>query len=205
MARTPPGRTRARVLTFVRAALERGRSPSLREVQAAVGLRSPEAARQHLLQLVEEGQLAKSEGARGWRLSDEDSTHTRFVPLLGSVPAGHPIEAVEEREGIVPVDARRLRGASDRLFALRVRGESMRDAAILSGDIVIVDSKAHARHRDIVVARIDGDATVKRLWITKARVELRPENPAFKPIVPSLGEELEILGKVIELRRHFQL
>lgn len=199
MARTLPGKTRARVLAFVRDALERGRSPSLREVQAGVGLHSPEGARQHLLQLVEEGQLAWAEGARGWRLPDGATTHTRFVPLLGQVPAGDPAEAVEEREGVVPVDARRVRGA--KLFALRVRGESMRDAAILPGDVVIVDALAEARHRDIVVARIDGDATVKRLWIARGRAELRPENPAFEPIVPGPGEELEVLGKVIEVRR----
>lgn len=205
MARTPPGRTRARVLAFVRAAVERGRSPSIREVQAAVGLQAPEGARQHLMQLVEEGRLARAEGARGWRLPDDATAPTRFVPLLGQVPAGDPTEAVEEREGVVPVDARRVRGASEKLFALRVRGESMRDAAILPGDVVIVDPRAQARHRDVVVARIGGDATVKRLWITKGRAELRPENPAFAPIVPAPGEELEILGKVIEVRRYLPI
>jgi repressor LexA len=203
MARTPPGRTRDLVLAFVRDSLERGRSPSIREVQAGVGLQSPEGARQHLIQLVEEGRLERSDGARGWRLPDDATAHTCFVPLLGQVPAGDPTEALEEREGVVPIDARRVRGSSEKLFALRVRGESMRDAAILSGDIVIVDSRAQARHRDIVVARIDEDATVKRLWIARGRAELRPENPAFKPIVPGPGESLEVLGKVIEVRRHF--
>jgi len=202
MARTPPGKTRARILAFVRTALERGHSPSIREVQAAVGLNTPEGTRQHLLRLVEDGQLAKAEGARGWRLPSDATTHTRYVPLLGEVPAGSLHEAVEEREGVVPFDVRRVRGASAQLFALHVRGESMRDAAILNGDIVIVDAKAHARHRDIVVARIGGEATVKRLWITRGHPELRPENPAFKPIVPGPGDELEILGKVIEVRRH---
>ena len=202
MARTPPGKTRERVLSFVRTALERGRAPSIREVQAAVGLRSPEGARQHLMLLVSEGRLARADGARGWQLPGETSTPTRFVPLLGEVPAGDPAEAIEEREGVVPVDMRRSRGTSAKLFALRVRGESMRDAAILPGDVVIVDCGARPRHRDIVVARIDGDATVKRLWIAKGRVELRPENPSFEPIVPEPGEELAILGKVIEVRRH---
>lgn len=201
MARTPPGKTRARVLAFVRAALERGRSPTIREVQAGVGLGAPEGARQHLERLVELGLLERADGARGWRLPAAAVTQTCFVPLLGQVPAGNPTEALEEREGVVPVDARRMRGASDRLFALRVRGESMRDAAILPGDVVVVDSKAQARHRDIVVARIDGEATVKRLWITSQRVELRPENPAFQAIVPAAGERFEILGRVIEVRR----
>ena len=202
MARTPPGRTRARVFAVVREALERGRSPSIREVQAAVGLRSPEGTRQHLVQLVEEGRLERVAGARGWRLPEDATTHVRFVPLLGEVPAGDPSEAVEEREDVVPVDARRARGKGARLFALRVRGESMRDAGILPGDVVIVDSGAEARHRDVVVARIDGEATVKRLWLARGRAELRPENPAFEPIVPEPESELELLGRVIEVRRH---
>lgn len=202
MARTPPGKTRARVLAYVRAALERGHSPSLREVQQALGLRALEGVRQHLLQLAAEGQLARASGARGWRLPQGERTRTRFVPVLGQVPAGDPLEAIEEREGVVPFDAQRSRGASERLFALRVRGESMRDAAILPGDLVIVDAQAQARHRDIVVARVDGDATVKRLWLAKGRAELRPENPAFAAIVPGPGQELEILGRVIEVRRH---
>jgi repressor LexA len=202
MARTPPGKTRARILAFVERALEEGRPPSIREVQQAVGLNSPEAARLHLLQLVDEGRLAKEEGARGWRLPGDAATEVRFVPLLGEVPAGDPTEAVEEREGVVPVDARRIRGSSHKLFALRVRGESMRDAGILPRDVVIVDPRARVGHKDIVVARIDAEATVKRLWIAKGRAELRPENPAFEPIVPAEGEELAILGKVIEVRRY---
>jgi len=203
MARTPPGKTRARVLAYVRAALERGHSPSLREVQQALGLRALEGVRQHLLQLEAQGLLARGSGARAWRLPQGERTRTCFVPVLGQVPAGDPLEAIEEREGVVPVDAQRLRGASERLYALRVRGESMRDAAILPGDLVIVDAQAQARHRDIVVARVDGDATVKRLWLSaKGRAELRPENPAFAAIVPGPGQELEILGRVIEVRRH---
>src|SRR5687768_6485862 len=123
MARTPPGRTRARVLAFVRASLERGRSPSIREVQVAVGLHTPEGTRQHLLGLVDDGLPAHTPGARGWKLPEDATTHVRYVPLLGSVPAGGPSEALEEREGVVPIEARRVRGSSERLFALRVRGE----------------------------------------------------------------------------------
>lgn len=190
------------MLAYVRSTLERGRSPSIREVQAAVGLNTPEGARQHLLRLVDDGLLARDDGARGWRLPGDASTNVRYVPLLGRVPAGDPSEALEEREGVIAIEARRVRGASDRLFALRVQGESMRDAGILPGDVVIVDPRAEARHRDVVVARLDGEATVKRLWIAKGRVELHPDNPAFRPIVPAAGAELEILGKVIELRRY---
>jgi len=199
MARTPPGKTRARILAFVRDSLERGRSPSIREVQEAVGLHTPEGTRQHLLRLAEEGSLERTEGSRGWKLP---GSHVRYVPLLGSVPAGNPLDAIEEREGMLAIDGRRVRGSSEKLFALRVRGESMRDAGILHEDIVVVDPRAEVRHKDIVVARLANDATVKRLWITKGKPELRPENPAFQPIVPAPGEDFDILGKVIEVRRY---
>jgi repressor LexA len=203
MARTPPGRTRARVLEFVRRRIESGRPPTLREVQEALGLRAVESARAHLMQLVEEGKLLKDDGvARGWRLPKEQTSRTRHVPVLGRVPAGAVSEAIEEQEGVVPFDLSRLSGTNHELFALRVHGESMRDAGILPGDLVIVDAKAQARHRDVVVARIDGDATVKRLVIAKGRPELHPENPAFDPIVPAPGDDFAILGKVIEVRRH---
>ena len=204
MAHTPPGRTRARILAFVQDSLARGHAPTIREVQAGVGLRSPEGARQHLVRLVEEGRLGRAAGARSWRLPRHATTETSYVPLLGEVPAGNPLEALEEREGVLPIDARRMRKARGRLFALRVRGESMSGAALLPGDVVIVDPTAEAQHRDIVVARLGGEATVKRLWRSRGRIELRPENPAFQPIVPGAGEELEVLGRVIEVRRSLQ-
>lgn len=201
--RLQAGRTRERIFSFVRNSLECGTPPTLREIQAAVGLRAVESVREQLARLVDEGRLIKEEGvARGWRLPPSEVSDTRYVPILGRVPAGGTSESIEEREGVLPVDRRRVRGASDKLFALRVHGESMRDAGILPGDFVIVDPKAQARARDIVVARIDGEATVKRLAIVKGKPELWPENPDFHPIVPAPGEELEIVGRVIEVRRY---
>lgn len=213
--RAVPGETRARVLSFVRECVERGRPPSVREVQAALGLRAVESARAHLEQLVAEGKLAKEQGvARGYRLAEGESAPVRCIPLLGRVQAGALSEAIDERarfdesasfadrDDVVPIDTRRLRGRTDDLFALRVRGASMRDAGILDGDLVIVRARARAEHGDIVVARIDSEATVKRLVVARGRVELHPANPDFAPIVPRAGEELAILGRVIEVRRH---
>jgi repressor LexA len=200
---SPSTSTRERILAFVRERLEHGAPPTLREVQAAVGLRAVESAREHLAKLVAEGRLAKEDGvARGWRLPGEQRAHVRHVPILGRVPAGAPLEAVEEADGVLAVDLRRVRGASAELFALRVHGESMRDAGILPGDLVLVDARARVRDRDVVVARVDGEATVKRLVLVKGRPQLWPENPAFRPIVPAPGAELELVGKVIEVRRH---
>jgi len=213
--RAAPGETRARVLTFVRECVEHGRPPSVREVQAALGLRAVESARAHLEQLVADGKLAKEQGvARGYRLADGEHAPVRCIPLLGRVQAGALSEAIDERSGfdddsifgkhddVIPIDTRRLRGRTDDLFALRVRGESMRDAGILDGDLVIVRARARAEHGDIVVARIDGEATVKRLVLARGRAELHPANPDFAPIVPRAGEELVLLGRVIEVRRH---
>ncbi len=215
------GSTRERIFAAVRAGIERGRAPSLRELRDAVGLRALESVRAQLEKLAAEGRLVKESGARGWRLPGGEQAREQareqatrlaagarrlvFVPVLGRVPAGSWSEAVEEREGEVGVDLGRgytLRGEG--LFALRVVGESMRDAAILDGDLVVVDTRARARSGDIVVARLDGEATVKRLFVKGRRVELRPANPAFAPIVVAAGASLEILGKVVEVRRHLE-
>ncbi len=197
MGRTPLGETRQKVFDFMRERLLAGRPPTVREVQAALGFRAVQTARQHLERLVAEGRLEAERGkARGYRLPGEEKPPF-LVPLLGRVPAGPMDAAVEDLEGYLPVDAQ---GSPEDLFALRVKGRSMIGAGILPGDVVIVRRQPTARSGEIVVARIGDEATVKRLRLQGSRVELHPENPAFEPIVPQ-GEPFEILGKVIELRR----
>ena len=197
MGRTPAGQTRQKVFEFVRRRLLAGRPPTVREVQEALGFRAVQTARQHLEALVSEGRLLAARGrARGYRLPDDPAPMVP-VPLLGRVPAGPLDTAVEELEGYIPVQSR---GGDEELFALRVQGLSMRDAGILPDDVVVVRRQATARDREIVVARLGDDATVKRLRLRRGRVELHPENPEFEPIVPD-PEEVEILGRVIELRR----
>lgn len=201
----PPGETRARVLDFVRGRLQSGRPPTVREVQSALGFRAVQTAREHLERLVADGLLLKEEGlARGYRLPEQDEAPTLLVPLLGRVQAGDLTEAVEDREGFVPALVRRggksLR--KEKLFALRVQGESMRDAGILHGDIVIVEPRADAANGDVVVARVAGEATVKTLRRVRGRIELHPANPDFEPIVPREGEEFQLVGKVLEVRRY---
>ncbi len=197
MGRTPLGETRQKVFEFVRERLLAGRPPTVREVQAALGFRAVQTARQHLERLVAEGRLEAERGkARGYRLPGEERPPF-LVPLLGRVPAGPMDAAVEDLEGYLPVDGR---GSPEDLFALRVKGRSMIGAGILPGDVVIVRRQPTARSGEIVVARIGDEATVKRLRLRRGRVELHPENPAFEPIVPE-EESFEILGKVTELRR----
>ncbi len=202
--KTPPGQTREKVYAFVRDRLLSGMPPTVREVQQRFGFRAVQTARAHLEQLVAEGRLVKHPGrARGYALPESSvdaAPPPRFVPLLGHVQAGDLQAAIEDREGLVPVERGR-RDDSETLFALRVRGESMTGAGILPGDIVVVRVQRTADDGDIVVARVDDDATVKRLRIRDGRIVLVPENPAFSPIVPEPGA-CEILGRVVEVRRY---
>lgn len=203
MPRTPAGETRESVYRFMRERLLSGSPPSLREIQAEFGFRAIETAREHLQALVEEGRLHKEPGrARSYRLpSAAQPTPVQLVPLLGRVQAGALTTAVEELEVWVPVHSRHR---SEELFALRVRGESMQNAGILPGDVVIVRRQNTAANGDIVVALVDDEATVKRLRkLPNAQIELQPENPAFEPLVlPALA--VVLLGKVIEVRRYLE-
>jgi repressor LexA len=199
--KTPPGQTRERVYRFVRDRLLSGLPPTLREVQEAFGFKAVESARAHLMALVEEGRLLKEEGkARGYRLPDSPAHEEPpvQVPLLGRVPAGPLNLAIEEVEDYLPVRPK-FRGSE--LFALRVEGDSMRDAGILDGDVVIVQRQSNADPGDIVVALVGDEATVKTLYVEGRRVELRAQNPEYAPIVPD-PSELRLLGKVLEVRRH---
>ena len=196
-----------------------GRPPTLREVRDAMGFRAVESARAHLAALVEEGRLAQKPGkARGYTLPETAGQGgvPRLVPLLGRVPAGPLDLAIEDVETYLPSRS----GSNDELFALRVRGDSMRDAGIMDGDVVIVRRQPTASSGSIVVALVGDEATVKTLHIrngtgaedgpgggtpasSRGRIELRPENPDYEPIVPN-PDELQILGKVIEVRRYLE-
>jgi len=211
MAHTPPGQTRERVFRFVRDRLLDGRPPTVREVRDAFGFRAVESARSHLVALVEEGRLIKKPGrARGYALPETEGQRgvPRLVPLLGRVPAGPTDLAVEDVEGYLPSRS----GSNDEMFALRVRGDSMRDAGIMDGDVVIVRRQPTATSGSIVVALIGDEATVKTLHLSngngtgtsdRGRIELRPENSDYQPIIPD-PDEVQILGKVVEVRRFLE-
>lgn len=197
------GETRERILRFMRDRLAAGDPPTVREVQAEFGFHAFQTAHEHLERLVAEGLLAKRSGkARGYCLPETEAAAGGppvLVPVLGKVQAGALSMAIEDLEGHVPVRAR----ASAGLFALRVRGESMVNAGILDGDLVIVRSQPSADSGEIVVALVGDEATVKRLRLRRSRIELHPENPAFEPIIPPPGQCV-ILGKVIEVRRFLE-
>ena len=161
-----------------------GYPPSVREIGDAVGLKSPSTVHFHLKHLEEAGVIVKGAG--------KDR-----VPIVGSVAAGSPILAEECIEDYLPFDAG---GREGEYFALRVRGESMLNAGILPGDLVVVHSQPTARHGEIVVAMIEDEATVKRLSLRGGQVWLLPENDDYSPID---GTYAKILGKVAAVVRHY--
>jgi len=201
MSRTPKGLTRERVFTFVRERLLMGLPPTVRDVQRALGFKAVETARGHLDTLLSEGKLAKEPGvSRGYRLPESSFAPSLLVPLLGRVQAGALTLATEEVQEFIPVSSRL---PSAELFALQVRGDSMSQAGILHGDVVIVKKQPSAENGEIVVALVGEEATVKRLRVIAGRIELHPDNPSFAPIVPD-PSSLSILGRVIEVRRQLK-
>lgn len=199
------GQTRQEIFAFVRDRIAAGSPPTVREVQRSLGFRAVESARQHLEALVAEGRLTKEAGtARGYRLPSGGAGETgpagavRYIPRLGRIQAGALQEAIEDPDGWLPAGAG---DATEELFALTVRGESMLGAGILPGDTVVVRRQDTARDGEIVVAAVEGEATVKRLKLHAGRIELQPENPAFAPIVIAPDTEIRILGRVVEVRR----
>ena len=172
---------------------ENGYAPSVREIGAAVGLRSTASVSYHLQALQEKG-LLQSPGGKGMKRAIVTSQRPGQIPVIGVVTAGVPILAFENQEGTMAWDG------DPSCFALRVRGESMVGAGILDGDRVIVRPQQTAEDGQIVVARIGDEATVKRLSRKNGEIWLLPENPAFCPID---GSEAEIIGIVKALAREY--
>lgn len=171
---------------------ENGYAPSVREIGAGVGLSSTASVSYHLEKLKEQG-LLQSPGAGRKRALVSNVRHGQ-IPILGAVRAGVPNLAVEEVEGTFDWD-----GDPD-CYALRVRGDSMIDACILEGDILVIRPQCTAVDGQIVVARIGDDTTVKRLSRKGGQVWLLPENPRYDPID---GSEAQILGVVRAVHRKY--
>ena len=172
---------------------ENGYSPSVREIGAAVGLRSTASVSYHLQALQEKG-LLQSPGSKGRKRAIVTTVRPGQIPVIGVVTAGLPILAVENQEGYLSWDG------DPGCFALRVRGDSMVGAAILSGDLVVVRPQQSADDGQIVVARIGDEATVKRLRRRDGQVLLMPENDNYAPID---GTEAELIGIVKAVVREY--
>jgi len=189
----------SQVLDFIKQHInEEGIAPTRSEIALAMGFRSKTAAVDHLKALQKKGYVhLHSERSRGIKVLVEEN-EDEGLPIIGSVAAGVPIEAIENIEKRVPVPKNLFRDKPT--YLLRVKGDSMTDAGILDGDLIAVQKTAKAREGQIVVARIDDEVTVKRLAIKKSGPVLMPENSAYKPIMLA-PEELVIEGVFVGLIR----
>lgn len=173
---------------------ENGYAPSVREIGAGVGLKSTASVSYHLKALQDKGLLQGGQ-IKGRKRAIATGVRAGQIPIVGVVTAGIPILAVENQEGTLPWE-----GDPD-CFALRVRGDSMIGAGILSGDMVVVRPQQTADDGQIVVARLDDEATVKRLHRRNGQVWLMPENPAYTPID---GRQAQLIGIVKAVIREYE-
>jgi repressor LexA len=188
------------VFDFILEALQgRGYPPSVREICDALGLSSTRGALRHLEALERKGFISRAPGARAIRVRDAMRGAAAYLPLVGEVPAGPLRHASEEVEEWLPVPAR---WGGEGRFLLRVRGDSMVGDGIRDGDLVVVDPSPDAKDGDVVVALVDGEATVKRLRRRKEAVELEASNPDYPTLRVESGEaEVRLAGRVVSLLR----
>jgi len=183
-----------KILEFLNAYVEEnGYPPAVREICAAVGLRSTATVSYHLNELKKQGRI-KGEPNKRRAIALPDGQKQGRIPVVGVVTAGLPILAVQNIEGSIPWDG------DSGCFALRVRGDSMIGAGILDGDKVIVRPQQDADNGEIVVALLEDEATVKRLHRENGEVWLLPENPAYAPID---ARQAQIIGKVKGVLREY--
>ena len=190
--------TQKKIYEYLSERSQNGVPPSVREIGAAVGLKSTSSVQANLDALEEAGYIERDPMLkRSIRVRGNSAGYTQ-VPLIGTVTAGMPILAVEAIEGYVPYGGDVSRDKS--LFALRVRGDSMVNAGILNNDIVIAEKTPYAVNGDIVVAMLNDEATVKRFYKENGHFRLQPENDAYEPII---SDEIIILGKLVSLVRYY--
>ena len=191
------------ILEFIRQKIwDSGFPPTVREIGAAVGLRSTSTVHNYLKRLELKGAIRKNpDSSRAIEVVADTWRRKKMIPmpLVGAVRAGEPITADEHTESVYPLPAE-LIGKDNNCFMLIVRGDSMINAGIHEGDYLIVSEQDDAQDGDIVVALIGNeDATVKRFYKEEDHIRLQPENDEYQPII---AKEVIIRGKVIGLYRH---
>ena len=185
---------------------ERGYPPTIRELGQKLGIKSLRGVTTHLDAIAKKGFLKREPRARSISLLDivAPFEHALRVPIVGRIRAGTPVLAQEQVEGYVVVDGGWLGGslsADSAHFALKVHGDSMITAGILSGDYVVVRQQPAAENGDIVVALLGEDATIKRWYQEEGRVRLQPAHPTMEPIIVTPDQPLTVLGKVVAVFR----
>ena len=179
---------------------DNGYPPAVRDICTGVGIKSTSTIHSHLQRLQQHGKIVYSAGKRrAISIPEIESERVVHLPLIGEVTAGVPILAHENIDRLLPFPADFLPADSD-VFVLKVKGDSMINAAILDGDLVFVRKQSNARTGDIVVALIGDEATVKKLANIDGRIVLQPQNPAY-PLIPFDQPDCQILGKVVGLFR----
>lgn len=205
MAQGKISKKQQEILEYIKSQiLERGFPPAVREICEAVNLKSTSSVHSHLETLEKNGYIRRDPTKpRAIEILDDMFNLTRRemvnVPIIGQVAAGQPILAQEHIEDYFPIPVERM--PNRQTFLLKVKGESMINAGILDGDMVLVEEIKTASNGDIVVALIEDGATVKTFYREKGIIRLQPENDYMDPI---LVNDVSILGKVIGVMRFFR-
>ena len=190
--------TQQKVYDYLVQKVHDGVPPSVREIGSAVGLRSTSSVQANLNALESKGYISRDPmHKRSIRIVGQGEPAT-FVPLLGTVAAGQPLLAVEQIEEYIPYSGKLSSDKS--LFALHVKGESMIEAGILDGDIVIAEQSSAAENGEMVIALVDDEATVKTFYKENGQYRLQPANEAFAPIIV---DHVNVLGKVVAVFRYY--
>ena len=190
-----------KILDFIKSEIEdKGYPPSVREICAAVGLRSTSTVHAHLNHLEAQGLIRRDPTKpRALEVLDGSQPRGRSVPLVGRVTAGQPILAMQNIDEYLTLPQSVL--GQGTMFSLRVEGESMIDAGIMDGDIVVLRQQDTAENGEIVVAMTPEDeATLKRIYYEEGRVRLQPENATMAPIY---ADSVTVLGKLVALIRQY--
>lgn len=187
-----------KIYEYLKERAQVGIPPSVREIGAAVGLKSTASVQANLNALEEAGYISRDPLLKRSIKVEGICDNVTHVPILGDVAAGVPILANENVEGYIPYSGRVSRDKP--LFALNINGESMINAGIMNGDIVVVEKTSTARNGEIVVAMIEDEATTKRFYKENGRIRLQPENDMMDPIIV---DDCAILGKVVAVVRYY--
>ncbi len=187
-----------------------GMPPTVREIAEHFGFKSPNNARQHLELIEKKGCIKRDPGkARGIHILCGASSpvakdgRTISVPLVGTIAAGTPVTAVENIEGTINLDRDLFR--SNGLFALRVKGDSMKDVGIMNGDMAVIKQQASVDDGEIAAVMVDEEATLKRFVKKQKCVILKAENPAYKDLMVGSERDVSVLGKLVGIIRRMAI
>jgi repressor LexA len=179
---------------------EKGMTPSTREIQSHFGFASQTSVMQYIATLQRKGFLQRHARKARALITPLQKVRITDIPIYGQIPAGMASMTEQSAEGHIALDAASVNASAHaRTFALRVRGDSMIEAHILDGDMVILEDRKDAQNGDIVAALIDGETTLKRYVVERGRPYLKAENPRYPDLVPA--RELRIQGVMISLIR----